>query len=99
MQNNPLIETRNQLKKIKNAVILAHYYQYGEIQEIADFVGDSLDLSRRSSQTDAGIIVYAGVLFMAGEAPVIQGADFSAHEDSIKEAADSCSVEIIKYEK
>ena len=65
MQNNQLIETINQLKKNTKAVILAHYYQYGEIQEIADFVEDSLDLSRRSTDTDADIIVFAGVHFMA----------------------------------
>lgn len=71
MQNNQLIKNIVQLKKYKNAIILAHYYQYGEIQDIADFVGDSLDLSRKSAETDANIIVFAGVQFMAETAKIL----------------------------
>jgi quinolinate synthase len=67
----PLLEKIKQLKDSRNAVILAHNYQPGDVQDIADFFGDSLGLSIKAASTDADVIVFCGVLFMAETAAIL----------------------------
>lgn len=84
-----LLAEIDRLRKERNAVILAHYYQTPDIQDIADFVGDSLELSRKAAATDADVIAFCGVKFMADTAKIL-----SPHKTVILPDMDAgCSLE------
>lgn len=71
IEQNKLVERVNQLKKEKGVLILAHYYVEPEVQEIADFIGDSLELSKMAGETEAHTLLFCGVKFMAETASII----------------------------
>jgi quinolinate synthase len=93
--NNNIIKEIEALKKEKNAIILAHYYQTSDIQDIADFIGDSLALSQEAAKTKANIIVFAGVKFMAETAKILSPAKKVIIPDLLAgcSLADSCKKE------
>ena len=92
------IQAINQLKKKKNAVIYAHYYQVGDIQDIADYVADSLGLAKKGAEETADIIVLAGVVFM-GETSKILSPDKKVLVPDLNAGcslADNCPAEDFK---
>jgi len=99
MNNKELLITEiNRLRKERNAVIMAHYYQIPEIQDIADFVGDSLALAQQAVKVDADVIVLAGVYFMAETAKILNPGKKVLIPDPLAgcSLADSCPVEPFK---
>jgi len=97
-ENINLVDEINRMRKEKNAIILAHYYQPGEIQDIADFLGDSLQLARAAEKTNADMIVFCGVHFMAETAKILNPTKKVVLPDLLAgcSLADSCSGEGLK---
>lgn len=96
--NINLIKEINFLKKEKNAIILSHYYQYKEIQDISDYLGDSLELAKQAKKTSANLIVFCGVYFMAEAAKILNPYKKVILPDLFAgcSLADSCSGESVK---
>jgi len=99
--NDDLEKRIGSLRKERNAIIVAHNYQHPEVQDIADFCGDSLELSRKAAETDADVIVFCGVHFMAETAKILSPEKIVLHPD--KEAgcpmADMITAEQLEEEK
>ncbi|MDO8885659.1 quinolinate synthase NadA [Candidatus Oleimmundimicrobium sp.] len=94
-------ERIKQLKKERNAIILAHNYQPPEIQDIADYIGDSLDLSRRVAEDDAEVVVFCGVYFMAETANILSPEKITLLPDAHAgcQLADMITVEALKKKR
>ncbi len=93
-----LVAEIDRMRKEKNAIILAHYYQTGDIQDVSDFLGDSLQLARAAEKTDADMIVFCGVHFMAETAKILNPTKKVVLPDLLAGCtlADSCSGEGIR---